>query len=160
MLTIRVLILLTLCGWWGSWNRNITNIQQKNNTMTFFFVHCWPDWKRGMLVSFKFYPLFDFRTDLFCWLSRYFLGKTLPCFRWCSLSVGNSVNKTLWTPSLISEAWQKMNSYIVHSNKRLIFRYVGIWPFFFTFTACSDGCFFSSLWKSKSKICWLISDKD
>lgn len=48
-------------------------------------------------------------------------------------SVGNLVNKTMWMPSLTKKAGQIMNSYNVHSNKRLIytyFWYLGLFCFF------------------------------
>lgn len=75
-------------------------------------------------------------------ISRYFFGGGKSCHVFAS--VGNSVNKMLWTPSLIIEAWQIMTSYIVHSNKRLIFTYfLCIWAsFFFACTTCHNGHFF------------------
>lgn len=55
----------------------------------------------------------------------HFGGKNLAMFLLMLASVGNLVNEMLWTPSLIKEAGQIMDSDIVHSNKRLIFTYFG-----------------------------------
>lgn len=129
-LTNVISVLLTYCG-----------LSIRNNTMTrqvvlkclCLFVCCL--WETNC-------HLFD---DLSI-IKILFGKKKLAMFFSLKLaSVGNSVNKMLWTPGLINEAWQIMNSHTLYTPIKGWYLHTLVFWASFTVTVSYNGCFFSKL---------------